>query len=80
MSVAGVGKNFIGAKGAVLENFSDFSENLFLKNEIKSKNLVYGVENFFRVFFSKKLLLKTAIKTKLGVYRGLPPAENFDKH
>ena len=25
-----------GAEGAVLENFSDFSENLFLKNEIKS--------------------------------------------
>ena len=53
MSVAGVGKNFIGGKGAVLENFSDLSENLFLKNEIKSKNLVYGVENFFRVFFEK---------------------------
>ena len=53
MSVAGVGKNFIGARGAILENFSDFSENLFPKNEIKSKNLVYGVENFFRVFFEK---------------------------
>ena len=55
MSVAGVGKNFIGAKGVVLENFSDFSENLFLKNEIKSKNLVYVAENFFRVFFLEKI-------------------------
>ena len=27
-----------GAEGAVLENFRDFSEKLFLKNEIKSKN------------------------------------------
>ena len=29
-----------GAEAAVLENFSDFMEKLFLKNEIKSKNLV----------------------------------------
>ena len=32
-----------GAEGVVLENFNDFSENLFLKNEIKSENLgVWG--------------------------------------
>ena len=32
-----------GAKGAVLENFSNFLEKLFLKNAIKSKNLdVWG--------------------------------------
>ena len=32
-----------GAESAVLENFTDFSENLFIKNEIKSENLgVWG--------------------------------------
>ena len=43
-----------GAEGAVLENFSDFSENLFLKNEIKSKNLgVWGRKNFPESDFGK---------------------------
>ena len=33
----------IGAEGAVLENFCDFSEKLLLKNEGKSENLgVWG--------------------------------------
>ena len=32
-----------GAEGVVLEYFCDFSENLFLKNEIKCENLgVWG--------------------------------------
>ena len=30
---------FSGAEGAVLENFRDFSEKLFVKNEMKSENL-----------------------------------------
>ena len=44
----------IGAEGAVLENFCDFSENLFLKNELKSKNLgVWGRKNFQKSDFGK---------------------------
>ena len=34
-------------KSAVLENFSDFSENLFLRNEIKSKTLDILGKDFF---------------------------------
>ena len=31
---------FAGAEGAILENFSNVSENLFLENEIKSKSFL----------------------------------------
>ena len=42
------------AEGAILENFTDFSENLFLKNEIKRKNLgVWGQKNFPESDFGK---------------------------
>ena len=36
-----------GAEGAVSDNFTDFSENFFLKNEIKSESLVVLGWKFF---------------------------------
>ena len=40
-----------GAEGAVLENFSDFSEKFFPKNATKGKNCgINGLEKIF-VFF-----------------------------
>ena len=37
-----------GTEGAVLENFSDILEKLFLKNAIKSKNIaILGLEKLF---------------------------------
>ena len=38
----------IGAEGAVLENFGNFLEKLFLKSAIKSKVWVHGGKEFFR--------------------------------
>ena len=46
-----------GAEGAVLENFSDFSEKLFLRNAIKLKISIYGVK-FFLFSFRKNCFLK----------------------
>ena len=59
-SIWGLGGKILGAKrpkfgaeGAILENFSDFLEKLFLENAIKSKNSVNsGFEKVF-VFFRK---------------------------
>ena len=60
-----------GAEGAVLESFSEFSEKLCLKNAVESTNCgIMGLEKFL-FFFSKKLLLKTAIRCmKLGYVGG----------
>lgn len=57
------------AEGAVLENSSDLSEDLFLENEKRAKNLIYWVECFFAESvpnsdFLDKLFLKTPIKNR----------------
>ena len=61
--ILGAKRPNFGAEGAVLENFSDILEKLFLKNVIKLKKILYWVYKNFRYFF-EKLLLKTAIKSK----------------
>ena len=49
--ILGVKRSKFDAEGAILENFSDFSEKLFLENALKSKNsVISGFEKFFVLF------------------------------
>ena len=62
-----------GAEGAVLENFSNFFEKLFLTNDIKSENLdTLGLEKYFAIL--KKMMLKTSIKCENIGYKVFSPA------
>ena len=53
----------MGSKDAVIVNLSDFSERVFLRNAIKSKNRVHALKDFFQ--FPDELFVKTAIKSEI---------------
>ena len=67
------------AKVAILEHFNYFLEKLFMKNTIKSENLIYIVNINFSCFYFKKLLLRNVIKSKNRPYGGFRGAEGAAK-